>query len=120
MYNVHADPGKNRLYLTLSGYMALPEIQEAAAALDREVHKLRPGFSVIHDVSTFRPANDEGADVIAAAQKAVAARGMRMVVRVITAESARLPMERSSQEAWYKALVAEDRTEADRLLDAAG
>jgi len=118
MFDARADTARNRLYITLDGYLTDDEIKEAAARTLSEARRLREGFDVVNDISTFKPASPEGAAMIGDVQKKVAGMGMNRVVRIASA-LARLQFDRGAKGAGYKGLSAGSVEEADQLLDAA-
>lgn len=116
MHDVHIDRRKNRLYLTLEGLMELDEVRVAAAEVLDNARKLRPGFGVVNDIATFRPADEEAARIIQETQVAVAKMGMGPVVRVASGVAG-LQFRRTGRAAGYKARMADSVEEAEAMLD---
>lgn len=131
MFEIVADKKKNRLYVTVAGFLGQEELKQAADDFIEKVKTLRPGLDVVNDVSTFRPATQEGADEIKRAQAFLREYGIRHVVRIVEPlpENERPSFEqaahtmgaaqfrRTSKEVGYKADEALAREEADRMLD---
>lgn len=119
MWSVRADPGKNRLYLKLEGFLGTDELRDAGAKVLSEVKRLKSGFTLVNDISTFKPANDEGAAVIGEVQRAIASMGLTAVARVAPTALGRLQFERITKGAVsYDTVVVGSVAEADRALDA--
>jgi hypothetical protein len=118
MYQVKTNTHKNRLYVTLSGYMNATETKAAADAVVAAVRILKPGFGVINDISQFRPVSPEAAQEIERAQRFSREAGMGRVIR-ITGDNALTSMQfgRVSKAAGYQMDTARSVAEAERLLD---
>lgn len=121
MYEVRIAPEKNRMYLTLRGFMMDEELQKAADTVIAEMKKLKPGFTTINDISDFKPATPEGAEHIKRAQKALSDYGMARVIRVVHEKiMGAMQFNRTSREreaAQYLADTAPSVEEAERMLD---
>lgn len=58
MYKTKLDIEKNRLSVTLSGFISIEEANELKEVITMETQKLAPGFDVINDISNFRLGQD--------------------------------------------------------------
>ncbi len=83
MYEIYADTGKNRLYLTLEGVFEEDEAKAAANECMREIDKLEAGFTILNDIFSFRPTNKEATKNIVAAQHYASEKGAKRGVRVV-------------------------------------
>ena len=61
---IHADVAKNTLYLILDGFFGDAEIKNAVATTYTEAKKLKAGFSVINDVTGFKPTDPKAGSEI--------------------------------------------------------
>jgi hypothetical protein len=116
-YHIKGDLNKNRLNISLEGFMTDQEVKAAADLVIAEAKKLKPGFSVVNDVSTFSPATPQGTEEIKRAQLFLAANGVGRVVRVVgEASISAMQMQRKSREAGYGADTVASRAEAEKAL----
>ena len=51
MFQVTANPEKNRLYITLEGHLGPEERLVAGKAFMSAIRELQPGFDIIHDMA---------------------------------------------------------------------
>ncbi len=82
MHEITFDTIKNYMVLTLKGFMQEEEIKEVAAKVISGIDTLTPGFTVINDISEFKPATASAAEVIKGTQAAVFNKGVGRVIRV--------------------------------------
>ncbi len=118
MFGVTSDPAKNRLYITLGGYMEGPERQDVLKAIMAEAGKLARGFDVINDISALHASNKEGFKDLLRAKSALKLKGVGHIIRVVKIPLSHMQIERISKAAGYEAESAESIEEADRHLDA--
>jgi len=85
MYDIKADVIKNCLFITLKGFFQPDEAKVAADKVISEAEKLGTGFTIINDISEFKPASEEAAAHIKRAQGAVAQKGVKKVIRIVGA-----------------------------------
>ena len=122
---IHADAAKNTLYLILDGFFGEGEIKNAVAMTYTEVKKLRAGFSVINDLTGFRPTDPKAGDSIKAAQTDLVKLGMKRVVRVVGQNVlGELQFSLRGKQVGYegnlKVETAGSVADAEKLLSAAG
>ncbi|MEW6516702.1 MAG: hypothetical protein AB1439_07365 [candidate division FCPU426 bacterium] len=121
-YSVKVDQAKNRLYLILEGFFSEAEAKSAADEVIVQARKMKPGFSVVNDISKAQPFSEEGTAHIQRAQSFLQQQGVGRVIRVVEARNilSRMQFERKGKEAGYTASqeVAATLEEADRMLDA--
>jgi hypothetical protein len=119
MFEVHSDPGRNRLYITLRGHLEGPERQAAMKAILTEADKLTPGFGVVTDISALHASDQEGFKDFLRAKSGLRMKGVGQVIRVVKLPLSRIQVERISEAAGYEAEHVDSIEEADRRLDAA-
>ena len=120
MFEVHADPDRNRLYITLAGRLDSTERQGAIKAILTEAGKLTQGFGVVSDISELHASDQEGFKDFLRAKSGLKLKGDGPVVRVVKIPLSRIQVERISIEAGYEAAQVSSLEEADRWLDSAG
>jgi hypothetical protein len=120
MFQVTANPERNRLYIVLAGHLEPSERLEAAKAVAAGIAKLRPGFDIVNDLSGLHPTNGQGLKELVRVQAAAKIKGLRSVVRVTGIPLSRLQLERMAQETGWEFETAASLEEADALLDALG
>jgi hypothetical protein len=120
MFEVHSDPDRNRLYLTLAGRLDSAERQAVIKAILTEAGKLSEGFGVVSDISGLFASDQEGFKDFLRAKSGLKLKGAGPVVRVVKIPLSRIQAERISTEAGFEAVEVSSLEEADRWLDAAG
>jgi len=83
MYETKAHADESYLYIRLVGMMQQAEAEECVAAVIAEGKRLRPGFSIINDITEARPTSPEIAEIIKKGQTALFAMGARRVIRIV-------------------------------------
>ncbi len=118
MYDIQADVGKNRLSLVLKGFMNVDETKAAAEEAVAQAKTLKSGFTVINDITEFKPSSAEGAEHIKWAQMEVQKMGVGRVIRVIgKSQLGKMQFERTQKDAGYQADVAATMEEAEKLAE---
>jgi hypothetical protein len=118
VFDAKADVAKNRLYITLKGFLTDEEAKNAADLVIAEIRRLRPGFDVITDVSEFKATSPVGTQDIARGQKAAVDGGARRFVRVVSQEILGVhQFQRVAKTTGVTAEVAGSVAEAERLLE---
>jgi len=117
MFTVTSDPSRNRLYITLAGYLDDAERQAAMKAVLVEVGKLSEGFGIVTDISGLHATNKDGFKDLLRIKSALKLRGAGHVVRVVKIPLSHLQMARISEEAGYETEHVNSLEEADRRLD---
>ena len=120
MYGIRYDERKNRLYVELKGTIS----EEEALALLRKTqdvleHHLRPGLSVINDLSDALPLAANVAAYISQGQAAIDAKRPSKVIRIVKNIVSAVQFKRTHQEAHigYTVTQVTSPEEAERLLD---
>jgi hypothetical protein len=122
MHEIRTDLTKNRLYVTLYGFSSMSQVNDTIREMEEAVHRLKPGFDVVTDISNYKPALPEIAQAIQQMQVFLKQSGMRRAVRIVStaAQSPRiasLQFSRTSQAIGYEAEIVSSVAEADRLLE---
>ena len=119
MYGIRYDERKNRLYVELKGTIS----EDEALALLRKTqdvleHHLRPGLSVINDLSDALPLPANVAAYISQGQAAIDAKHPSKVIRVVKNIVSAVQFKRTHQEAHigYTVTQVTSLEEAERLL----
>ncbi len=82
MYTVRANIAKNRLYVTLSGFMQYQEMKECTDKTIEESKKLKSGFDVITDISNFKAVGQDALEEVKRAQSYFKKSGVRHAIRI--------------------------------------
>jgi len=120
MFQVTANPEKNRLYVTLEGHLEPLERAEAGKAFMAAISQLQPGFDIVNDLSGLHPTDTEGLNDLRRFQAAAKIKGVRCVIRIAKIPLSRLQVERISGEVGLESETAASLQEADERLDAMG
>ena len=118
--DVRGDVTKNRLYLVLQGFMTDDEVEAAVKTIMAETKKLKPGFDVVNDISSFKPASAQATAKMADIQRFVKEKGVRRVIRVVGQGGlAATQLARTGKEAGYSADTVATMEDAEKELDKA-
>ncbi|MDY7228604.1 hypothetical protein [Hyalangium rubrum] len=116
--DIHADVGKNRIFIRIEGQIDDTEAKGVADSIIREMDRMRPGFDMVSDLRTAEPLGTEGVvqlkRVIETAREKKSGRTVRIVGK---AAQTALQFARTSKEIRHEAYLAFSREEAERLLD---
>lgn len=119
MFKVHADVARNRLYLTLSGFFSAEESKQCGDETVAAIRKLKTGYDVITDISTFKPGTPEVAKDIERVQAHFKSSGARRGVRVVGGNAASsMQFARLASQAGFTSCNAATMAEAEKILDA--
>lgn len=118
-YELRVDQTKNRMYLTLIGAFTDAEVPEVAARCIEALSSLKPGFTIVTDISRCQPLSQFGVqEVRRVAEIGLKKYGMRTTARVVGASAiAKLQFRRVNREAGFESYFATSVAEADALLD---
>jgi len=117
MFEIHATPQKNRLYVTVRGKMDIAELQAATNKIKEEARRLKSGFGVVSDIQEFIPLTEEVRQAMQNTMKVIRDAGMGHVVRISTNAVVANQWQRTSRTAGYEALEAPNQAEAEKILD---
>jgi hypothetical protein len=116
--DIHADVGKNRLYIRIEGRIDDAQARSVGDAIIREMDRMRPGFDLVSDLSQAEPLGPEGLGQFKRLLEAARARRFRHAVRIVgKAAQTALQFSRTSKELQHEPYLAFSREEAERLLD---
>jgi hypothetical protein len=117
--DMHADVGKNRLYIRIEGQLEESQAPSFADAFIREMDRMRPGFDLVSDLSQAEPLGPVGVAQFRRIVEAANERKIGRVVRIVgRAAQTALQFARHSKEYFqYEPYLAFSREEAERLLD---
>jgi hypothetical protein len=115
-FHIRIDPAKNRLYLSLQGHLPEAATLKAVDEIIACVSDLKPGFTMVSDVATFKPATPKGAEDIKQAQAFLARNGLGRAVRVV-GDGYEPELARTGRLAGYLTDTAPSLAEAEALLD---
>ena len=118
MYEIHANVGRGRIYITLKGKVGPEEEQAALAALLVELARFRSRFDVITDISELEPLCEAAIDCARIGGKALATHGARKIVHVVgRSAQAAIQFEHYARETGYSAHLAFTLKEAEAMFD---
>lgn len=117
MFEVHSDAARNRLYITLAGWLEGPEREKAMETILAEATKLARGFDVVTDISALHASNQEGFKDFLRTKAALKLKGAGHIIRVVRIPLSRIQVERVSEGAGYETERVDSIEEADRRLD---
>lgn len=83
MHKVKIDIQDNRLYLTLSGVISIPEAMKVRDEIFKGVESLKPGFDVINDLSKYIHADESGAVYLQDVTRFFIDKKVNRIVRVV-------------------------------------
>jgi hypothetical protein len=90
MYTVKTDIEKNRLFITLAGFLPASEAADIKIDIMNEVSKLSPGFDIINDISNFRLGLDETVNILNDTIDFLISKKVNRIIRVVGSSRAGL------------------------------
>ncbi len=119
---IRIDESKNRFYLTLSGLFSDAEVHEVVEHVIAELKKMKPGFTILTDISQFRPLTQQGVHEAQRVGDVVRQVGGKASARVVAASAsvAAIQLGRVNEAGGYRAFTCRTVEEAERLLDELG
>lgn len=117
--SVHTNKMKNRIYLVLEGYHDVEEAGRMRDLYREAVESCKPGFTVLADLTEYKPGDDEVRKIHAEAVRIAEAAGVSKVARVVGDKPlGGLQVERvARQESHYDSAHFATLEEAERYLD---
>jgi hypothetical protein len=117
-FEVYAKPEKNRLYIKFVGVFNAEEMAAAIPKLNSVVKDLKPGFTVVSDISEYKPSSQETAEQISRGSDNLVKKGMKKLIRVVGESAvAQMQFKRTAQAGGIQADTATSVEEAEKLLD---
>lgn len=118
MYSVKSDIKKNRLYITLEGFLKGPEMKECTDRAIEESRKLKSGYDVITDIKNFSPVDNQTVKEIERGQAHFKASNIRRGIRVAGKKVVtNLQFNRLGEQVGYDPDIVETMEEAEKLLN---
>ena len=119
MYKVHADTARNRLYITLAGFLSLDEAKTCGDDAIVATRKLKSGYDVITDITDFKPGTQEVAKDIERVQLHFKNSGARRGVRIVGQNApSSMQFSRTGKAAGFNAVNVPTLAEAEKVLAA--
>ena len=88
MFETKADTLRNYLYIKIDGTQELEEGREAANAVLEEAKKLKPGFTIIDDLSRVSAVTPDLLDELGAVQLVLTLMGAKRDIRIVPSDAA--------------------------------
>lgn len=82
-YDIRADVMRNRLYLSIQGFMTEEDAVIISDKASAEMRKLKPGFGVINDIRGLRPASPKASQLYSRQLDVAKEIGVGRVVRIV-------------------------------------
>jgi hypothetical protein len=121
-FDIYANLTKNRLYVVLKGVIGDDDSLLALEKTLAEVQKMKPGFSVITDISEFKPATAFALERIQLGQQAIAQQGVKRIVRIVDRShiTGQMQFVRMGKQVYSSVdpNIAESLAQAEAMLDA--
>jgi hypothetical protein len=115
---VWSNVAKNRLYLVFQGTIPDDMAKSAAERVIEEARHLRPGFSVVNDLSQAQPTGPWGAAEIRRVQAFLGYMGIERIIRILPEVDGGVAGQFEKAAGKYPtALTAGSIEEADAILD---
>ena len=117
MLDVRSDLGRNRLYVTLSGFLTDREMEEGIARVIAELPRMKPGFVMVSNIADLKPTTPNGAKTLAKAMEAYKQHRIARIVRIIGKEVlGKMQFQRVAQEAGVPVDYVHSAADAEALL----
>ncbi len=116
MYSINADFKKNRLYITL-GSLKVDEAKKAVDSIVEKSSRLRFGFSVLMDLTKYRPSSEIVTRRICLTQSFLNDQGMGKMIRATRSVLAMLEFDKAGRSEGLGIQTVSTVVEADRILD---
>lgn len=117
MFLVSSDTARNRLYITLIGYLEAAERQEATKQVMAEAAKLEAGFDIVTDIRGLHATNKEGIRDLLRLRAALKLKGVGHIIRVVQIPLSAIQMQRATEEAGFQSEQVATLDAANRRLD---
>jgi hypothetical protein len=117
-WETRIDRNRNYYLMRLWGLMTDDECRAVAARVLAEIpHQMKPGFTLISDISELKPLTKEGTVIVRDSGAAVAKMGVKHTIRIVGASAvAAMQFKRETKTA-YEANIVASLAEAEALLD---
>jgi hypothetical protein len=119
MYKIRIDALKNRLYVQLEGFFSFDDMKRCVDETMQESGKLKPGYTVITDISQLKTPSQEVAAEIERVQAHFVKSGVTHGVRVVGGSViSGIQFKRTGAHAGYQSVNVNTMDEAEKLLNA--
>lgn len=120
MYKIRVDTEKNRLYVSVEGYLTDDLVLEFIDKLKAAMYQLKSGFDIINDIRKSKPFSPIGVEQIKELMKYEVEQGRRYHLRVVDEKTfSIMQMDRVATKIDYNTLATATIEEAEKLLDEA-
>jgi hypothetical protein len=83
-FHARADLVRNRLYVTMKGFISTEaEMEQNVRTVIAETQKLRPGFVMISDISEMKATTPAGAHLMKRSMEAYKRQGIARIIRIV-------------------------------------
>lgn len=113
MLEVKVDSLKNFIFIKMEGFMHDDDMKMAAEKVISEAKKLKTNYTVITDVTKFKPSSQNGAMEIQKAQKFLLDNGASKFIRIVESVLGKMQFTKNAKEVGLQ--VIEVRTYEDAL-----
>ncbi|MDM8525631.1 hypothetical protein QUF80_19855 [Desulfococcaceae bacterium HSG8] len=121
MFQIKINVSKNAILCILKGRFESEGAREYIEKFKEGVDKLKPGFVVITDISTFMPTSDEVRLIFRQGTEYAVGRGMsraiRIVSEIVASKIGNIQFNRAAKELGYEAEEVTSLEEAKKLLN---
>lgn len=120
MFKIKANPSKNYLYMFLDGFLNDDEILQAADTARAEARKLSPGFTIINNIGSYKPATQKAFDIIAQTQRYLWDIGAVRVIRIVGQNilgKYQWRRTQSQSQAAFEVIEVESLTDAQKIVE---
>lgn len=114
------DLEKNRIYISIAGFMTVDEARELIEDYRRAIEQCNPGFTVLADLSKYKPGKPEVQAILAEGPRMAGEAGCAKVARVVLGGNplGAMQIDRIAQtESGYQARHFDNVAEAEAYLD---
>ncbi|MEM9300669.1 MAG: hypothetical protein AAGE01_01080 [Pseudomonadota bacterium] len=120
MFDFRINTKANAILCVLKGRFDVPEAEAYVAKFREGIDKMRPGFTVISDLTEYAPSDEDVRRILQdgsayAVEKGVA-RGIRVVPEKVASRVSNIQMNRTARELGYEVEVVASIEEAKALL----
>ena len=117
-FNAHIDAEKNVIYMEFIGAFSKEDMVATNEKTLKLIKGLKPGFTVINDISQYTVSGPEVAELITVGGKSLLDSGMKRLIRIVGESAiAQMQFQRTSKQAGYQAHTVASLKEAERLLE---
>lgn len=116
MLEVKVDMQKNYIFIKMEGFMHDDDMKKAAEEVIKEAKKLKKNYTVITDVTKFRPSSQGGASEIQKAQKFLLDNGASKFIRIVESVLGKMQFTKNAKEVGIEVIEVRSYEEAHNYL----